>query len=73
MWKMIRSCLLWCLWREMNDKNFKLREWTLAEIKFFNTLYLLTVAFVSPLVISYHNFLLFGSFSYLLPVYLGAS
>jgi hypothetical protein len=21
-WNMVHSCLLWCLWRERNDKNF---------------------------------------------------
>ena len=38
---------------------------TLVEINslFFNTLYLWTVAYVSPLVISYHDFFLFlGSY-----------
>jgi len=34
-WKMVSTCLLWCLWREMNDKTFKDRERTLEEIKFF--------------------------------------
>jgi hypothetical protein len=45
----------------MNDKSFKDRKMTLEEIKslFFNTLYLWTTIFVSPLVISYHNFLFF--------------
>jgi hypothetical protein len=38
----------------MNYKSFEERERTLEEIKslFFNTLYLRTTAFVSPLVIS---------------------
>jgi hypothetical protein len=22
-WKMVHSCLLWCLWREQNDINFE--------------------------------------------------
>jgi hypothetical protein len=58
-WKMVPLCLLWCLWREMNDRSFEDRERTLEEIKslFFYTLYLWTAAFVSPLVISYHDFL----------------
>jgi hypothetical protein len=36
------------------------KERTLEEIKslFFNTLYLWTAAFVSPLLISYHDFLI---------------
>jgi hypothetical protein len=45
----------------MNDRSFEGHEKTLEEIKslFFYTLYLWTVAFVSPLVISYYNFLVF--------------
>jgi hypothetical protein len=59
-WKMVHSCLLWCLCREMNDISFKDRDRTLEEIKslFFNALYLLTIAFVSYLVISYYDFLI---------------
>jgi hypothetical protein len=53
-WKMVHLYLLWCLWTERNDKSFEDCERTLEEIKslFFNTLYLWTIAFVSPLVIS---------------------
>lgn len=56
MWKIVPLCL----WREMNDISFDDCEKTLEEIKslIFNTLYLRTVAFVSPLVI----FLFFLSF-----------
>jgi hypothetical protein len=63
-WKMIPSYLLWGLWREMNDRNFEDCERTLEEIKslFFNILYLWTIAFVSPLVIRYLDFVvLFAS------------
>jgi hypothetical protein len=58
-WKIVPLCLLWCLWREMNDKSFEDRKWTLEEINslFFNALYLWTAAFVSPLLISYYDFL----------------
>jgi hypothetical protein len=48
-WKMIPSCLMWCLWRERNDQNFEDRERTLVELNamiliflaffFFKTLY----------------------------------
>jgi hypothetical protein len=43
----------------MNYRSFKDRDKTLEEIKspFFNTLYLWTAAFVYPLVISHHDFL----------------
>jgi hypothetical protein len=51
--------ILWCLWREMNDRSFEDRERTLKGIMslFFNTLYLWIAAFVSHLVISYFDFL----------------
>jgi hypothetical protein len=44
----------------MNDRYFEDNERTLEEFKsfFFNTLYLWTVAYVSPLVISYYDFLI---------------
>jgi len=31
-WKMMPSCLLWCLWRERNDRNFEDREKALEEL-----------------------------------------
>jgi hypothetical protein len=42
-WKMVTSCLLWCLWRERNDRNFKDQERTIEELKiiFFYSLGLL--------------------------------
>jgi len=57
----VSSCLLWCLWRKCNNRSFKDRERTLKEIKslIFNTQYLWTTAFISPLMLSYHNFLVF--------------
>jgi hypothetical protein len=36
-WKMMYTCLLWCLWREMNYRSFKDRERTLEEFFFFLT------------------------------------
>jgi hypothetical protein len=39
----------------MNDKSCEDRERILEEL-FFYTLYLWTIAFVSPLVISYYDF-----------------
>jgi hypothetical protein len=32
-WKMVPLCLLWCLWKEQNDRSFEDREMTLEEIK----------------------------------------
>jgi heme O synthase-like polyprenyltransferase len=58
-WKMMPSCLLGCLWMERNYQSFKDREKMLAELKsfFFDTLYILTAAFVAPLVLNFHDFL----------------
>jgi hypothetical protein len=43
----------------MNDTNFEDHKRTLEEIKslLFNTLYLWTIAYVSPFLINYHDFL----------------
>lgn len=48
-WKMVSSYLLWCLWREMNNKSFENRKRTIEEIKplFFNTLYLWIAAVIT--------------------------
>jgi hypothetical protein len=32
MWKMVPTCLFWCLWKEMNDRNFEDRERTMGDI-----------------------------------------
>ena len=55
----------------MNDRSFEDCERTLGKIKllFFNTLYLYTSVFVSPLVIKYHDFLVL--FAPIHHVYLG--
>jgi hypothetical protein len=29
-WKMVPMCLIWCLWREMNYRNFDNKERTLG-------------------------------------------
>jgi hypothetical protein len=40
LWNMVTTCLLWYLWKEMNDRYFEDHERTLEEIKsfFFKTL-----------------------------------
>jgi len=67
MWKIVHSCLLWCLWRESNDRCFKDWERTLAQLMslVFNTLYSWTAAFLAPFVISFHDFLVLFFFFYL--------
>jgi hypothetical protein len=34
-WKMVHSCLMSCLWRERNDRNFEDQERTLEVLKAF--------------------------------------
>jgi hypothetical protein len=64
-WKMVSSCLLLCLWREQNDRNFEDQERTIDELKaFFYSLFSWTAAFLALLVISFNDFLiLFSSHS----------
>jgi hypothetical protein len=66
MWKMVPCCLLWCLWRERNDRHFEDKERTIEELIsfFFHSLFSWTTAFLAPLVISFNDFLaLFSSSS----------
>jgi hypothetical protein len=74
---MVPSCLLWCFWRERNDRSFEDCERTVVDLKsfFFKTLYHWTTALDLNLL-SFHDFLdLFSflqvrCFSCLLLVYL---
>jgi hypothetical protein len=58
-WKRVSTCLFWCLWKEMNDKNFEDKERSMGIIisMFFETLYLWRTSYVSPLSISFSDFL----------------
>jgi hypothetical protein len=65
-WKMVHSYLLWCLWRERNDKHFENKERTIEELItfFFFSLFSWTAMFLAPLVISFNDFfVLFSSLS----------
>jgi hypothetical protein len=46
-WKMVLSFVMWCLWRERNDRCFEDCERTMVELKafFFKTLYRWAAAF----------------------------
>jgi hypothetical protein len=48
-WKMVPTCLFWCVWKERNDRCFEDKERMLGTILslFYDTLYLWTVAYVS--------------------------
>jgi hypothetical protein len=62
-WKIVPSCLLWGLWREINDISFKDRERSLAELEsfFIFTVFTWMAAFVAPWELSFHNFLVLFS------------
>jgi len=64
-WKMVPCCLLWCLLRKRNNRQFKDKERTIEEpiSFFFYCLYSWTAAFLTPLVISFNNFLVLFSSS----------
>ena len=57
-WKMVPTCLFWCIWQEMNNRYFEDLERSLEDISSlcFHTLYLWMVAHLSPLLISYDDF-----------------
>jgi hypothetical protein len=59
-------CLFWCLWKEMNNRKI-LRIgrgiWEIFFSMFFETLYLWTTAYVSPLSNGFSAFLFRFAFS----------
>ena len=61
-WKMIPPYLMWCIWKERNDRIFEDSERTVVELKafFFNTLYQWMVAYECFHISSFHA--LFGLF-----------
>jgi hypothetical protein len=64
-WKIVTCCLIWCLWRERNDRQFEDKERTIEELIsfFFYSVYSWTAAFLAPLVISFNDFLILFSSS----------
>jgi hypothetical protein len=68
-WKMVLICLFWCLWKEINNWCFENLERSLKDILasffffFFFFFFLWTVAFVSPLSLSFVDFLVRFSLS----------
>jgi hypothetical protein len=58
-WKIIPICLFWCSWKERNNMCFEDLEKSLEDIlaSFLHILYLWTVAFMSPLFLSFVEFL----------------
>lgn len=47
MWKMVPSCIMYCLWRKRNDQSVEEREWMMVELNdfFFKTFYHWTTVF----------------------------
>jgi hypothetical protein len=67
-WKMVPCCLMWCLWRERNDRQFEDKEITIEDLIsfFFHSLYSWSAAFLAPLTFSFNDFLmLFSTSSYM--------
>jgi hypothetical protein len=58
-WKMLPTCLFWCLWQERNNRCFEDLERSFEDILSlcFHTLYLWTVTHLSLVSISYDDFL----------------
>jgi hypothetical protein len=65
-WKMVPCCLLQCVWRERNDRQFEDKERTIEELTsfFLHSLYSWTAAFLAPLVNSFNDFLVLFSSSF---------
>jgi hypothetical protein len=64
-WKMVPTCLFWCLCQEKNNRCFEDLERSLEDIlsSCFRTLFIWMIAHLSPLSISYDDFLACFSFS----------
>jgi hypothetical protein len=64
-WKMVSICIFWSIWRERNNGCFKDLESSMEEIltSLLYSLYLWTAAYLSPLSLSYVDFLSRFSFS----------
>jgi len=63
-WKMVPICILWCVWKERNIRCFEDLENSMEDIvaSFFLMLYLWTEVFLSPVSISFSDFLVRFSF-----------
>jgi hypothetical protein len=63
-WRMMPLCVMWCLWRERNARNFEDHELGLMELKkrVIQTLFLWRVMWHSPQVSTFAEFLEFCTF-----------
>jgi hypothetical protein len=64
-WKMVATCLFWCVWKERNNMCFEDFDRSLEDIltSFFHILYLWIVAFMSLLSLNFDDFLVRFSLS----------
>jgi hypothetical protein len=64
-WKMVPLCIMWCIWRERNDRCFEDKSRSHVELLqlFFFTLFTWTTGWLAPRVISFSDFLSFFSLS----------
>jgi hypothetical protein len=62
-WKMVPSCLFWCLWRDGMIETSRKKKMTIEELRtfFFYSLFSWTAAFLTPLMISFHDSLVLFS------------
>jgi hypothetical protein len=76
-WKMVPLCIMWCIWRERNDRCFEDKSRSHEELLhlFFFTLFTWTEGWLAPQVISFSDFLSFFSLPpsplCILPMYQG--
>jgi hypothetical protein len=62
-WKMVPLCIMWCIWRERNDRYFEDKPRSHEELLhlFFFTLFTWTEGWLAPQVISFSDFLSYFS------------
>jgi hypothetical protein len=62
-WKMVPLYIMWCIWRERNDRRFEDSSRSSEDLLrfFFFTLFTWTAGWLAPRVISFVDFLSFLS------------
>jgi len=66
-WRLVPLCLMWCIWREQNERHFEDKETSMVELRkrLLNTLYIWIASYHNLNVFTYANFLnLFYVLSY---------
>jgi hypothetical protein len=62
-WKMVTLCIMWCIWRERNNRCFEDKSRSFEELihVFFFTLFTWTAGWLAPQVVTFSDFLSFFS------------